>query len=57
MSSDGERLIAKAKRKLQDLEEEVVKTKEFINQILEFEGREPIYLDAQSELTRRAGQE
>jgi hypothetical protein len=45
MSDDGDRLIAKAQDKLRGLEADVLKTKEFINQLREFEGQAPLYAD------------
>ncbi|MBI3466050.1 MAG: hypothetical protein HY000_23800 [Planctomycetes bacterium] len=45
MSEEGDRLIAKAQAKLKGLETEVIKTKEFINQIRAFDELPPLYSD------------
>ena len=48
MSDEGDRLLAKAQEKLQNLEAEVIKTKEFINQLRAFEGQPPMFTDLTS---------
>jgi hypothetical protein len=45
MSEEGDRLIAKAQAKLRELEVEAVKLKEFVNQIRDFDGLQPLYVD------------
>lgn len=55
MSEEGDRLIAKAQEKIRGLEREAIKTKEFINQLCEFEGLEPLYKDVGSPSTLASG--
>ena len=45
MSNESESLIAKAQEKIRSLEADIVKTKEFVNQLRVFEGESPLYTD------------
>jgi hypothetical protein len=45
MSDEVDRLVAKAQEKLHGLELDIRKTKDFINQLREFDGQAPLYTD------------
>src|ERR1700722_15970873 len=53
MSEHGDKMISEAQSKLRDHEQSVVDLKKFINQIREFEGQGPLYvdLDQKSDIT------
>ena len=55
MSIESDSLIAKAQEKIRSLEAELVKTKEFVNQIREFEGQAPLYPDVAVKLEGSLG--